>query len=133
MKGKIYTVIFLLSSYISFSQTPEDALRLSWFQLKGNGRNQAIGGAMASLGGDATANHINPAGLAFFKTSDFFLTPGLQFGKSKSDFRGITSTGSGQTKFDLGTSGFVFGGFGYKAINSFAITVTQQANFNYTA
>jgi len=61
MKGKIYTVIFLLSSYISFSQSPEDALRLSWFQLKGTARNQAIGGAMVSLGGDATANHINPA------------------------------------------------------------------------
>ena len=132
MKGKIYTVIFLLSSYISFSQTPEDALRLSWYQLKGTARNQAIGGAMVSLGGDATANHINPAGLAFFKTSDVFLTPGLQFGKSKSMFRGETSTGTGKTKFDLGTSGFVFGGFGHKAKNSFAITVTQQANFNYT-
>ena len=132
MKGKIYTVIFLLSSYISFSQTPEDALRLSWYQLKGTARNQAIGGAMASLGGDATANHVNPAGLAFFKTSDILLTPGLQFGKSKSLFRGTTSTGAGQTQFNLGTSGFVFGGFGYKAKNSFGITVTQQADFNYT-
>jgi len=132
MKGKIYTVIFLLSSYISFSQTPEDALRLSWYQLKGTARNQAIGGAMVSLGGDATANHINPAGLAFFKTSDVFLTPGLQFGKSKSMFRGTNSTGAGQTQFNLGTSGFVFGGFGHKAKNSFGITVTQQADFNYT-
>jgi hypothetical protein len=73
MKGKIYTVIFLLSSYISFSQTPEDALRLSWFQLKGTARNQAIGGAMASLGGDATANHINPAGWHFLKHQMFLL------------------------------------------------------------
>jgi len=133
MKREIYVVIFLLSSYMSFSQTPEDALRLSWFQLKGTARNQAIGGAMASLGGDATANHINPAGLAFFKTSDFILTPGFQFGKGKSNFRGTNSTGTSQTKFGLGTSGFVFGGFGYRAKNSFAITVTQQANFNYTS
>jgi len=132
MKGKIYTVIFLLSSYISFSQSPEDALRLSWFQLKGTARNQAIGGAMVSLGGDATANHINPAGLAFFKTSDVFLTPGVQFGKSNSMFRETNSTATGQTKFNLGTSGFVFGGFGNKAKNSFGITVTQQADFNYT-
>ena len=131
MKGKIYIVIFLLSSYISFSQTPEDALRLSWFQLRGTARNQAIGGAMGSLGGDATGNHINPAGLAFFKTSDFILTPGLQFGKGKSMFRGTNSTGTGQSQFGLGTSGFVFGGFGYRARNSFAITVTQQASFNY--
>jgi len=132
MKGKIYTIVLLFSSYISFSQTPEDALRLSWFQLKGTARNQAIGGAMASLGGDATANHVNPAGLAFFKTSDVFFTPGVQFGKSKSMFRGTNNTGTGQTNFDLGTSGFVFGGFGQRAKNSFGITVTQQANFNYT-
>jgi len=131
MKGKIYIVIFLLSSYMSFSQTPEDALRLSWFQLRGTARNQAIGGAMGSLGGDATANHINPAGLAFFKTSDFILTPGFQFGKGKSTFRETNSTGTGQSQFGLGTSGFVFGGFGYRARNSFAITVTQQASFNY--
>ena len=133
MKRKIYTAIFLLSSYISFSQTPEDALRLSWFQLRGTARNEAIGGAMASLGGDATANHINPAGLAFFKTSDFILTPGVQFGKGKSSFRGTNSTASGQTQFGLGTSGFVFGGFGNRARNSFAITVTQQANFHNTS
>ena len=133
MKRKIYVAIFLLSSYMSFSQTPEDALRLSWFQLKGTARNQAIGGAMASLGGDASANHINPAGLAFFKTSDFILTPGVQFGKGKSFFRETNSTAEGQTKFGLGTSGFVFGGFGNRAKNSFAITVTQQANFNYTS
>jgi len=133
MKVKIYTAIFLLSSYLSFSQTPEDALRLSWFQLRGTARNQAIGGAMASLGGDATANHINPAGLAFFKTSDFILTPSVQFGKGKGTFRGTSSTAKGQTQFGLGTSGFIFGGYGNRARNSFAITITRQADFNYTS
>src|SRR5688500_7795382 len=118
MKGKIYVVIFLLSSYMSFSQTPEDALRLSWFQQKGTARNQAIGGAMVSLGGDATAAHINPAGLAFFKTSDFILTPGFQFGKGKSFFRGMNNTGTSETPFGLGTSGLVFGGFGRRSQNS---------------
>jgi len=131
MKRKIYTTIFLLSSYISFSQTPEDALRLSWFQQRGTARNQAIGGAMVSLGGDASAGHVNPAGLAFFKTSDFVLTPGFQFGKGKGIFRESTNAGPSQNAFGLGTSGFVFGGFGNRAKNSFAITVTQQANFNY--
>ena len=131
MKRKIYTAIFLLSTYFSFSQTPEDALRLSWFPLKGTARNQAIGGAMASLGGDASAGHINPAGLAFFKTSDFILTPGVKFGKEKSSFRGTNSAGTSDSKFNLGTSGFVFGGFGYRAKNTFAFTVTKHADFNY--
>src|SRR5689334_14973857 len=131
MKRKIYTAIFLLSTYFSFSQTPEDALKLSWYQLRGTARNQAIGGAMVSLGGDATAGSINPAGLAFFKTSDFVLTPGVRFGKEKSSFRGTNNIGAKDSKFNLGTTGFVFGGFGYRARNSFAITVTQNADFNY--
>ena len=98
----------------------------------GTARNQAIGGAMGSLGGDATANMVNPAGLAFYKTSDFILTPAYQFGKGTSSFRGTTNTGADQNNFGLGTSGFVFGGFGYKAKNSFAITVTKVADFKQT-
>ena len=130
MYRKIYTTFFLLSSYICFSQVPEDALLLSWYPQTGTARNHAIGGAMVSLGGDASANHINPAGLAFFKTSDFIFTPGFQFGKGKSSFRGTDNTGKSKNSGGLGTSGFVFGGFGYKARNTFAITVTRLANFN---
>ena len=87
---------------------------------------------MGSLGGDASANHINPAGLAFFKTSDFVLTPDFRFGKVKSNFRGTDATGDKLNQGSLGTSGFVFGGFGYRAKNSFAITVTKLADFNRT-
>ena len=84
---------------------------------------------MGSLGGDATANHINPAGLAFFKTSDFILTPGWQYGKGKGSFRGTNSTGAKANGFELGTSGFILGGWGYRARNTFAITVTKLADF----
>ena len=130
MRKIYYSFVFLFSTIFSFSQTPEDALRLSWYHSGGTARNQAIGGAMGSLGGDATANHINPAGLAFFKTSDFVITPGFQFGKGKSYFRGSQNTGESQNKSGLGTSGFVFGGFGNRGKNSFAITVTKLADFN---
>ncbi len=130
MNKKIYSIILLFSAFTTFSQSPEDALRLSWYHLGGTARNQAIGGAMGSLGGDASANHINPAGLAFFKTSDFILTPGFQFGKEKTDFRGTLNKGESQKNGGLGTSGFIFGGFGNRARNSFGITVTRHANFN---
>ncbi|MBL7733334.1 MAG: hypothetical protein JNM88_19355, partial [Chitinophagaceae bacterium] len=86
--------------------------------------------AMASLGGDGTASLVNPAGLAFFKTSDFVLTPGYRFGNDNNLFRGTTLTGKQEGKFNLGTSGIILGGFGYKAKNSYSITVTQTANFN---
>jgi len=130
MNKKIYSFFLLLPVYISLAQSPEDALRLSWYRLGGTARNQAIGGAMGSLGGDATTNHINPAGLAFFKTSDFIITPGFLFGKGKSIFRDSENKGASQSNASLGTSGFVFGGFGSRGRNSFGLTVTKLADFN---
>lgn len=131
MKIKFYASLFFLSFHqIVPAQVPEEALRLSWTTQTGTARNQAIGGAMGSLGGDATAALVNPAGLAFFKTSDFILSPGLQFGKPRSNFRGTDFTGNNNNNFVFGTSGFVLGGFGYKARNSYAITFTRLADFN---
>jgi len=130
---KIYISIFILivSSRLC-SQVPEEALRLSWRIQQGTARNQAIGGAMGSLGGDATATIVNPAGLAFFKTSDFVISPGWQKMKSENNFRGTPESQMQDGRFQIGTSGFVFGGFGYKNKNSFALTVTKLADFNQT-
>lgn len=129
MKNKFYPFLLLLYAQTLRAQVPEEAIRLSWLTQQGTARNQAIGGAMGSLGGDATAALVNPAGLAFFKTSDFILTPSIQFGSPQSRYRGTSFKGVNQNDFRIGTSGFVFGGFGYKARNSFAITVTQLADF----
>ena len=71
-------------------------------------------------------------GLPFLKHLILYLHRVLEFGKDQSNFRGEINKGPGQTNFVLGTSGFVFGGMGHKAKNSFGITVTQQADFNYT-
>lgn len=130
MKNKFYPLLLLLLVQQVAAQVPEEAIRLSWLTQNGTARNQAIGGAMGSLGGDATAALVNPAGLAFFKTSDLILTAGQQFGKPRSNFRGTDLTGSSHNSFALGTSGFVFGGFGYKAKNSFSISVTRLADFS---
>lgn len=130
MKNKISVAFLLLLTQHIMAQVPEETIRLSWLTQTGTARNQAIGGAMGSLGGDATAALVNPAGLAFFKTSDFVITPGLQFGKGQSNFRGTNFTGANKNTFQSGTSGFVFGGFGYKAKNSFSISVTRLADFN---
>jgi hypothetical protein len=132
MKKKLYIAILILAAKQVSAQVPEEALRLSWRPQTGTARNQAIGGAMGSLGGDASANIVNPAGLAFYKTSDFMLTPAFQFGKGTSTFRGTTNIGASQNNIGLGTSGFVFGGFGYKAKNSFGLTVTKVADFKQT-
>ena len=69
--------IFSLICISAMAQTPEDALRTAWFTQNGTARNMATGGVMGSLGGDITANHVNPAGLGLFKTNEFVLTPGF--------------------------------------------------------
>ena len=132
MKKNFYIALLIWATQQASAQVPEEALRLSWRPQMGTARNQAIGGAMGSLGGDATANIVNPAGLAFYKTSDFILTSAFQGGKGTGNFRGTANSGANQNNFELGTSGFVFGGFGYKAKNSFGLTVTQVADFNQT-
>jgi hypothetical protein len=129
MKNKLYIAIFILTAQQVSAQVPEEALRLSWRPQMGTARNQAIGGAMGSLGGDATTNNVNPAGLAFYKTSDFLLTPVYQFEKGTNNFRGTTHTTQNQNNFGLGTSGFVFGGLGNKSKSSFGLTVTKVADY----
>ncbi len=132
MQKKLYILLLFLATKQVSAQVPEEALRLSWRTQTGTARNQAIGGAMGSLGGDGTANLVNPAGLAFYKTSDFLFTPAYRFGKGTNHFRGTTMTDANQGNIGLGTSGFVFGGFGYKARNSFGLTVTRVADFKQT-
>ena len=66
-------LLFSFLSIASFSQTPDDALRTAWFTQNGTARNMATAGVMGSLGGDITANHINPAGLGLFKTNELVL------------------------------------------------------------
>jgi hypothetical protein len=128
--------LLLISGCISFvaamAQEPADALRFSWYTPGGSARTQAIGGAMGSLGGDITANYVNPAGLAFFKTGDFIFTPQYQFGKTKGTYLGTTDKDKTQ-RFALGTTGFVMGsgdGRGNVRNTSFSIAFNHTADFN---
>jgi hypothetical protein len=72
---KILPLLLIILSGSAFAQEPADALRFSWTVPNGTARNQAIGGAMGSLGGDLSATFVNPAGLAFYRTGDFVFTP----------------------------------------------------------
>ena len=130
--NRIFVSLCLFVSAVGVAQVPEEALRLSWQANSGTARNQAIGGAMGSLGGDATAAMVNPAGLAFFKTSDFVLSPSVNFNNTKSMFRGSTVKGEKSSAFQLGTTGFVFGGISDRGKSSFSLTITKRADFNET-
>src|SRR5262245_3040305 len=108
MKRIVFIAVCIASSQCIQAQEPADALRYSWYTSSGTARQQSIGGAGVSLGGDITSTFINPAGLGFFKTGDFVMTPGFKMLNNKSTYLGRTEKEK-KNNFAFGTSGFVFG------------------------
>ena len=98
----------IISSSCLIAQEPADALRYSWIIPGGTARQQAVGGAMTSLGGDLSAAFVNPAGLGFYKTGDIVFTPGYNFLNNKATYFGRTETDN-KNNFSFGASGLVIG------------------------
>lgn len=124
------TAMAFLCSY-AYSQEPADALRFSWINPGATARVKAIGGANASLGGDISSTFINPAGLAFYRTGDFVITPGYKFENIKSNYRGTDNRSTGSNG-QLGTTGVVIGGNGSRTVRNFAVSFAfnRTADFN---
>lgn len=109
MKKFLLLFSIAASGIAALAQEPADALRYSWYVPGASARIQAVGGAMTSLGGDLTAAFVNPAGLAFYRTGDFLITPMYRFGKTDATYYGREN----REKSNLltwGTSGVVLGG-----------------------
>lgn len=66
----------------------EDALRFSQFRSTGSARIMGLGGAQMSLGGDISNIHTNPAGLGFFRRSEFSVTPSFGTWVTESNYLG---------------------------------------------
>ncbi|HLK29458.1 MAG TPA: hypothetical protein VKT28_12830 [Puia sp.] len=128
---KIAPLFLLFASLKLSAQLPEDALRTSWNAPSGTARQQAIGGAMGSLGGEISATFVNPAGLGFYKTSEIVLSPGFRFLSDKSSYRGTNASGNTASNFNMGTSGFIFSGSVHNNHSlAVSIAVNRTANFN---
>src|ERR1700761_5920975 len=115
------------------AQLPEDALRNSWTTPSGTARQQAIGGAMGSIGGDMTAGFVNPAGLGLYKTNELVVSPGWQlFNSTHAGYLGTNSSGPAVNHFNSGASGFVvsWSGFDPGVTTTFALAVNRMADFN---
>ena len=133
MKALSLSLFSCLFAAISFAQEPADALRYSYTNNPGGtARNQAIGGAGASLGGEFTSLFINPAGIGFFKTGDAVLTPSYSLINGKSDYLG-SGASSSTNKFNINTSGILFASPS-RSQNvrnvTVGIGVNRQADFN---
>ena len=122
---------YLLSFYFLQAQLPEDALRMSYFTPSGTARQQAIGGAMGSLGGDISATYVNPAGLGFYKTREVLVSPGWSFDASHTSYLSTDTKSPSVNHFMLGTSGIVYG-WADDPFKSTAISlaVNRTADFN---
>jgi len=132
MKNSLLLVFLSICSLASIAQLPEDAGKFSWFGPNGTARTQAIGGAIGALGADVSANYVNPAGLGFYKTNDFIVSPGYSFLKNTGTFRGDAKTDN-KSFFNLGTSGAVFGSANRGSSwtgQAFSVAVSTIANFN---
>src|SRR5258705_6659478 len=105
MKTKLFVVIFFVATKI-YAQEPADALRYSWLTQGGTARNQAIGGAGGSLGGEFSTMFVNPAGIGFYKTNEFVFTPNFAMQKTKSKYLG-TSASVSKNNFNIGATGFL--------------------------
>ncbi|MEP6927120.1 MAG: aromatic hydrocarbon degradation protein [Ginsengibacter sp.] len=132
MKAKYLLAIALFAITKTYAQEPIDALRYSWLTQNGTARNQAIGGAGASLGGEFSSLFINPAGLGFYKTNEFVFTPGYSLKDFKSTYKN-ESAKSNNNNFNLGASGLLFSSSTPgKKIKSFTfgIGVNRIADYN---
>ena len=131
MKIKALFLSTALASQVVFAQEPPDALRLSWTNPNGTARQQAIGGAMASLGGDLSAAYVNPAGLGFYRTGDLVISPGFNQLRNKATYYG-TSEKDSRSSVGFGATGFV-AGTGLENKNkggvAFAVAINRAAWF----
>ena len=128
----LFAIAVISANQVS-AQIPEDAIRMSWSVPYGTARNQAIGGAMGSLGGEITSVFVNPAGIGSYKTSEFVFTPGIAFFGSKGTYRGTSAKADADSKFNIGTTGFVFGQANSRSkwsSKAFSIAINRAANFN---
>ena len=129
---KLFFALLLLPCSHLIAQLPEDALRYGYPLAGGTARNQAIGGAGGSLGGDITAANINPAGIGLYKNTEIVLSPGFNFINNKFNYRGTANKGK-DNAFNYGTSGVVFGHVRNGNMGrsmAFSISVNQLANYN---
>ena len=132
-----FFLIFLgiSSGYAQFGYF-EDALRFSEFRSTGSARILGLGGAQMSLGGDISNIHTNPAGLGFFRRSEFSFSPSFGTWNTESNYLGQIQDGR-TGNFSLPNLSLVISNPKQGALNtsafkggSFGISFNRMNHFN---
>ncbi len=129
------------------AQYAQDALRFSQTGVNGTARFQAMGGVNTALGADVSSVSGNPAGLGFFRKSEWSFSPALSFAGTNAAYRpyadaASTNNRDSKVNFNIANMGVVFaspasgvngskwrgGAFGisYSRINSFQNRFTYR-------
>jgi len=131
-KYSLIALLFVCTFVTSEAQNAMQALRYSQYNPFGTARYAAQGGATGALGSDLSSVIINPAGLGFYRSSEFSFTPSIYWVNTVSNFMG-NSIKDSRTKFNIGSIGFSQGfpqdkngiaGFSY------SLAYNSLANFN---
>jgi hypothetical protein len=138
-KFSIIALLFVCAILTLDAQNQTQALRYSQYMPFGTARYAGQGGAIGALGADLTSMVTNPAGLAFYRSSDFTISPSFYWVNTSSDFYGSGAEGS-EFRFNLGSMGMVNAmntnqksgivgaafGFGYNTLANFNKGVYMQ-------
>ena len=140
MKKLSFIAMLLVGAILSLdAQNETQALRYSQYMPFGTARYSAQGGAIGALGADLTSMVTNPAGLGFYRSSDFTISPSFYWVNTSSDFYGSSADDS-EFRFNLASMGMVNAmntgaksgivgaafGFGYNTLVNFNKTVYMQ-------
>jgi hypothetical protein len=140
MKKFLFIALINLCIFLTVgAQNEIQALRFSQYNPFGSARYAAQGGAIGALGGDLTSMVTNPAGLGFYRSSEFSFTPSFYWVNTSSDFMN-TRVDESQLKFNVGNLGYVRSmvqnktkgfvgasfGFGYNTLANFNNRTTMR-------
>ena len=106
----IFFILLGISNSLLFSQSATDALRYSAFEVGGTARSIGAGGSLSALGADFSVLSTNPAGAAWYRSSDFVITPTFSNAVTNSSLTngsGNTPNKTNTTKFNLNSFGTV--------------------------
>ena len=90
-----------------FGQNEQDALLHSLYSSTGSARSLGMAGAFSAVGADLSSATLNPAGLGFYRRSEFGITPAFRLANNEAEFLGTINSAS-KTNFGIGSWGFAF-------------------------
>jgi hypothetical protein len=103
----LFCTLFTLSLH---SQSATDALRYSNFEVGGTARSMGVGGALGALGADFSVISTNPAGMAWYRSSVFVISPTFYRSSTEASLtNGVEGTFSEENRnnFNLNSFGLV--------------------------